>query len=324
MVHLWNIATFVETQLKMDGQIDALVDEIARRVQARLTPSAKGPSASQAQELRPCQVIGPTECDACRGCHVNRPDDVRGFVKLGIARVAAGVGHTAPAADLAPYIDHTLLKPDASREALKKLCEEARQYSFASVCVNPVNIRYCAQQLDGCSVKPIAVVGFPLGATTPSAKAFEARDALRNGAQEIDMVLNIGALKNGDYALVLEDIQAVVGASAPKAVKVILETGFLDRDQKVIACSLAKNAGAAFVKTSTGFGPGGATVEDIQLMRAIVGPDMGVKASGGVRTEEDARRMVEAGATRLGASASVEIVTGTAAKQKGRPKFAAY
>jgi deoxyribose-phosphate aldolase len=241
---------------------------------------------------------------------------VKEIVQLGAARIAAGVGHAQPNAELAPYIDHTLLKPDATKDELKKLCDEARRYSFATVCVNAVNVGYCARQLAGSSVKAIAVVGFPLGASTPSAKAFEAREAVRNGAGEIDMVINIGALKSKDYGLVLEDIRAVVDASAPKAVKVILETGALTRDEKIIACTLSKVAEAAFVKTSTGFGPGGATAEDIALMRQIVGPEMGVKASGGVRTAEDARKMIDAGATRIGASASVAIVTQTAKSQK--------
>jgi deoxyribose-phosphate aldolase len=207
-------------------------------------------------------------------------------------------------------IDHTLLVPDATKEQLRKLCEEARKYYFATVCVNATNIRFCSGLLEGSSVKPIAVVGFPLGAMTPTAKAFEAREAVRNGAQEIDMVINVGAMKNKDYGLVLDDIAAVVGASGSKPVKVILETASLTHNEKVIACSLSKIAGAAFVKTSTGFGAGGATVEDIELMRGVVGPEMGVKASGGVRTREDATKMIAAGANRLGASASVSIVSG--------------
>ncbi len=215
-------------------------------------------------------------------------------------------------ADLAPFIDHTLLKPEASRAQLAVLCDEAKRYGFATVCVNAVNVRFCAELLEGSSVEAIAVVGFPLGAGTPRVKAFEASEAVRNGAGEIDTVLNIGAMKSKDYALVFEDLAAVVQAVKPVPVKVILETASLTRDEKVIACALAKAAGAAFVKTSTGFGAGGATREDVQLMHAIVGEDMGVKASGGVRSTEDARAMIEAGATRIGASASVAIVTGGA------------
>jgi deoxyribose-phosphate aldolase len=312
--------------MSQEGQIDHLVDEIARRVRARLlqdgaTLAPAAASSSPAGEAKGGACKGGGEkCDSCRGCHVNRPAEVRDFVKLGAARIGAGAGHDAPASDLAPLIDHTLLRQDATREDLKKLCDEARRYGFATVCVNSSNVRFCASLLEGSSVKAIAVVGFPLGAATAGAKAYETREAVRNGAQEIDMVINIGALKSKDYALVLEDICTVVGAASGKPVKVILETGALTRDQKVIACALSKVAGAAFVKTSTGFGPGGATAEDLALMRETVGPEMGVKASGGVRTEEDARKFVAAGATRLGASASVAIVTGGAKADKSKAK----
>jgi deoxyribose-phosphate aldolase len=212
--------------------------------------------------------------------------------------------------DLAKMIDHTLLRPDASYDELQKVCDEAKAYSFASVCVNSANIPFVASQLQNSTVKPIAVVGFPLGAAVTSAKVFEAQEAIRQGAQEIDMVINIGALKSKDYRLVYEDIRAVVEASAPQIVKVILETGGLSEEEKIIACALSKAARAAFVKTSTGFGKGGATVEDVTLMKRIVGPEVEVKASGGVRTREDALKMIQAGATRLGASSSVAIVTG--------------
>ncbi|MDP2340907.1 MAG: deoxyribose-phosphate aldolase [Deltaproteobacteria bacterium] len=213
-------------------------------------------------------------------------------------------------------IDHTLLKPEATRAELEKVCAEARQWNFATVCVNSSNIPLVAKLLAGSSVKPIAVVGFPLGAMTPTAKAFEAREAVRNGAREIDMVINLGALRSKDYATVFDDICRVVMASRPYPVKVILETAGLSNDEKIIGCSLSKAAGAAFVKTATGFGPGGATVEDIQLMRRIVGPELGVKASGGVRSTEDAQKMFAAGADRIGASASVAIVTGAKSDAK--------
>jgi deoxyribose-phosphate aldolase len=212
--------------------------------------------------------------------------------------------------DLAPYIDHTLLQPSATREDLVKLCDEARSYGFATVCVTASNVALCARLLEGCGTRPIAVVDFPLGAGSTEAKVSETREAVRAGAAEIDMVINIGQLKAKNYACVDRDIRQVVEAARPRPVKVILETGALTRDEKVIGCALAKAAGAAFVKTSTGFGPGGATAEDVALMRAVVGDDMGVKASGGVRTAADARKMLEAGANRLGASASVAIVTG--------------
>ncbi|MGK5086048.1 deoxyribose-phosphate aldolase [Bdellovibrionota bacterium FG-2] len=220
---------------------------------------------------------------------------------------------------LAQKIDHTLLKPDATKEEIKRICEEARQYHFATVCVNSVYIALVAELLKGSSTKPIAVVGFPLGAAATATKAFEAREAVRVGAQEIDMVLNIGALKGRDYALVLEDIRQVVEVSKPHGVKVILETSSLTEDEKIIGCALSKAAGAAFVKTSTGFASGGATAEDIALMRRIVGPEMGVKASGGIRTYEDATKMIAAGASRVGASASVAIVTRTATDANKKP-----
>jgi deoxyribose-phosphate aldolase len=213
-------------------------------------------------------------------------------------------------AELASMIDHTLLRPDATRDDLIRVCEEARRHGFATVCVTAENVAFCARLLEGCSTKPIAVVGFPSGTAPTAAKVAETRDAISAGAAEIDMVLQIGQLKAKDYASVESDIREVVRAAQPRPVKVILETCALTRDEKLIACALAKAAGAAFVKTSTGFGPGGATVEDVALMRQVVGEGFGVKASGGVRTAADARRMIEAGADRLGASASVAIVTG--------------
>jgi deoxyribose-phosphate aldolase len=214
--------------------------------------------------------------------------------------------------DIAPFIDHTLLKPEATRDEILKLCDEARKYGFATVCVNAANVGTAARALAGSSVLAIAVVGFPLGATTPHAKAFETREAVRCGAKEIDMVINIGALKSKDYALALHDIQAVVKAAQSVPVKVILETSQLTDDEKIVACALSKAGGAAFVKTSTGFAKGGATAEDVALMRRIVGDDIGVKASGGVRSTDDALKMIAAGANRIGASASVAIVTGGA------------
>ncbi|HMC34172.1 MAG TPA: deoxyribose-phosphate aldolase [Myxococcales bacterium] len=215
--------------------------------------------------------------------------------------------------DLAPLIDHTVLRPEATADEVAKACAEARSYGFAAVCVRPENVALAARLLAGCRTLSIAVVDFPLGTARTAAKVEEARKAIAAGAQELDMVVNLAALHGGDYALVLRDIQAVVEVAGPRAVKVILETGALSRDEKAIGAALAKAAGAAFVKTSTGFGPGGATVEDVALLRNVVGPEVGVKASGGIRTAADARRMVDAGATRIGASASVAIVTGEAA-----------
>lgn len=222
-------------------------------------------------------------------------------------------GSTAGGAepDLARYIDHTQLKPDTLPEAIDTLCDEARDYGFYSVCVNGGWTRRCAERLEGSGVKVATVVGFPLGAMATEAKAFEARLASDDGAGEIDMVLNIGCLRAGDDEAVQADIAAVVQATPKEVVtKVILETSMLSNEQKVRGCELAQAAGADFVKTSTGFGGGGATAEDIRLMRETVGPDMGVKASGGVRTREDALAMIDAGATRIGASAGIAIVTG--------------
>ncbi|MFO0599566.1 MAG: deoxyribose-phosphate aldolase [Myxococcaceae bacterium] len=218
--------------------------------------------------------------------------------------------------DIAPFIDHTLLKAEATREEVLKLCEEARKYGFATVCVNSINVGTAARALAGSNVLAIAVVGFPLGAGIPSAKAFETREAVRCGAKEIDTVINIGALKSKDYALVQADIEAVVQAAKPWPVKVILETSQLTQEEKIIGCALSKAAGAAFVKTSTGFSTGGATAEDVALMRRIVGDDVGVKASGGVRSTEDAMKMIAAGANRIGASASIAIVTGGKSNSK--------
>lgn len=208
------------------------------------------------------------------------------------------------------YIDHTLLKPDASQEQIMNLIEEATEHDFASVCVNPTWVAFAAQALKGTDVKVCTVIGFPLGANTPEVKAFEAEDAIQNGADEIDMVINIGALKSQDYELVEKDIRAVVEAAKGTLVKVIIETCLLTEDEKVKSCQIAQKAGADFVKTSTGFSTGGATVADVALMRKTVGPDMGVKASGGARSYEAALAFIEASATRIGTSAGVAIMKG--------------
>lgn len=212
---------------------------------------------------------------------------------------------------IASYIDHTLLKPDAGTGAIDKLCKEAAQYGFFSVCVNSQWVAHCRKALEGTNVKVAAVVGFPLGASLSEVKAFEAAKAVENGASEIDTVLPIGSLLEGNYDAVRSDIKQVVDAVQGKAiVKVIMETGFLSDEQKATACRLSEEAGAHFVKTSTGFGPGGATVEDVRLMRQNVSPSIGVKASGGVRDLETAIKMIEAGATRLGTSSGVAIMNG--------------
>ena len=212
--------------------------------------------------------------------------------------------------NIASTIDHTLLKQDATQAQIVQLCAEAREYQFASVCVNPTHVKLCAQLLRGSGVATCTVVGFPLGATTEAVKVFETWDVVDLGATEVDMVINIGALKSKNYAAVLDDIVAVTEAAheGDAIVKVIIEAALLTDEEKVIACQLSQAAGADFVKTSTGFGPGGATVEDVALMRQTVGPDMGVKAAGGVRTLQDAQAMIAAGATRLGASAGIAIV----------------
>jgi len=210
--------------------------------------------------------------------------------------------------NLAKHIDHTLLKPDAVEAELVKLCAEAREHSFFSVCINPCNIEKAKELLEGTDTKVCTVVGFPLGQMTTESKSFETNEAILLGAEEVDMVINIGKLKDQDYEYVLEDIRAVVLAAKGVLTKVIIETCLLTDEEKVKACELAKDAGADFVKTSTGFSKAGATREDIALMRKTVGPEMGVKASGGIRTLEDAMGMIESGATRLGLSASVSIL----------------
>ena len=222
---------------------------------------------------------------------------------------AAGDGYTP--ADMAKYIDHTYLKPEASVNEIRKICDEAKKYHCASVCVNPSYIQYVAQQLEGSGVTPCCVIAFPFGTSTPEAKAFEASDAASKGAREIDMVINVGAIKSGDWLLVKRDIEGVVNAVKGRAkVKVIIEACLLTDEEKVKACTVATLAGAAFVKTSTGYSTGGATVEDVRLMRETVGPEMGVKASGGVRTYDDAIAMLKAGANRLGCSSTMKIVSG--------------
>ena len=213
-------------------------------------------------------------------------------------------------ADLAPYIDHTLLKPDATETQVKKLCEEAIQYGFCTVCVNPSWVEYCARKLRGTGVKVCAVVGFPLGATDSRTKAYETRNAIENGADEIDTVINVGALRNGDLKTVEEDLRAVLRACrSTTTTKAIIETCLLSDEEKVIASQLVKKVGYDFVKTSTGFSTAGATAHDVALIRRTVGPKMGIKAAGGIRTYQDALLMIHSGATRLGCSASVKIVS---------------
>ena len=281
----------------MSTTTDALVDAVTREVLAALAGRGTGDCSDP----------------SCQGaCAAHCSDKVRGVVSTGAERISySGDGAEVPR-DLARYIDHTLLRPDATAAEIDRLCEEARTFGFAAVCVNPTWVRRCAQNLRGSSVRVASVVGFPFGAGTTEVKALEARRAIRDGAREIDMVINVGALKSGDHDLVRRDVEKVSDAcrEAGALCKVIIETALLTDEEKVVASHLAKQAKADFVKTSTGFGPGGATVHDVLLMSETVGPRLGVKASGGIRSAEDVREMIAAGATRIGASASVQIVTG--------------
>ncbi len=276
------------------AQLEQLVAEIGEAILARVAP---------AQGQRSCSTCARTCTDSCAGA-------TQDIVRAGADRVSScqRVAQTDPG--IARLIDHTVLKPDATRDQIVKLCREARQYGFASVCINPCWIAVAAKELAGSPVKVCTVIGFPLGANTTHVKAVETEEAVRLGAHEIDMVINVGALRSGDHDTVRADIQAVCEAAhrGGAIVKTILETALLDDNQKAVACTLAKLAGADFVKTSTGFASAGATVHDVALMRLTVGDKIGVKAAGGIRTLEDLRSMVEAGATRIGASASVKIV----------------
>ena len=239
-------------------------------------------------------------------------DNAGHVVSAGAERLTSTLGVIPEDKSLARRIDHTLLKPDATADQIAQLCFEARKYHFASVCVNPTYVKLCSDLLKGTDVKVCTVIGFPLGATSTEVKAFETQNAIEHGATEIDMVINIGALKAGDNDLVARDIREVVKVAHKSGaiVKVIIETALLTDEEKIVACLLAKEAGADFVKTSTGFSSGGATVHDVALMRKAVGPELGVKAAGGIHSQEEAKQMIAAGATRLGASAGVKIIQG--------------
>jgi deoxyribose-phosphate aldolase len=291
------------------AELDSLVAQIGEEILSRLNgsvPTKKGEGLNLPDRSCPgCQQRCPQTC----------AQNTRQIISAGADRVSASERLTKIDPSIAALIDHTILKPEATRADIVNVCREARQYGFASVCVNPYWVPLVAAELAGSPVKVCTVIGFPFGATTTEAKVAEAAVALRAGAMELDMVINVGALRSGDPETVKLDIQAVTRAAhdAAAILKVILETALLDDNQKAVASTLAKLAGADFVKTSTGFGPGGASVHDVALMRAVVGPEMGVKASGGVRTLEDLKAMTAAGATRIGASASVKIVEATAA-----------
>ena len=294
------------TTIKTEKALTELSETDLRRVAERIS-QLLGTGAGGANVDHMCTDA----CGFCRSCAEINPELVRSFIDLGADRIMhRGDGDAVPA-DIAKYIDHTLLRPDATFDQVTKLCQEAAEFGFASVCVNPCYVRHSAGLLRGSSAKVCTVVGFPLGANTSETKALEARRAIREGAREIDMVINVGALKSGEDELVYRDIRAVVEACMDGGAicKVILETSLLDDDEKTRACKAARRARADFVKTATGFGPGGATAEDVALMnQAVSDAKMGVKASGGIRSLEDAQQMIRAGATRIGASAGVRIV----------------
>jgi deoxyribose-phosphate aldolase len=294
------------------SQFNQMVDEITRQVVAKMksdaaAPAAPAPVHSHSPD-KPCSG----DCCECKDgrCVRECADRVKQVVNTGAGRISSSLGYIPRDLGIARLIDHTLLKPDASAAEIAQLCREAREYHFASVCVNSAYVPLCADLLKGSDVAVCTVVGFPLGASPAEVKAYEAQLAIQNGATEIDMVLNIGALKSRDLKALYHDIATVVSTCHANNVicKVIFETSKLTDEEKVIAAQVSKMAEADFVKTSTGFGGGGATVGDVALMRKVVGPDIGVKASGGVRNYEDAQAMVKAGATRIGASAGVAIV----------------
>ena len=280
--------------------VERLVEQITRQVLILL-----------AEEEAGTQPGDNGTCSDCIGeCVTQCQEKIKEVVDAGASRLTSTLGNVDIGPDVAKLIDHTLLKPDATQDQIAQLCYEARKYGFAAVCVNPTHVKLCSQLLQGTEVHVCTVVGFPLGATPPDVKAYETQQALDDGATEVDMVINIGALKSKDYALVERDIAMVARTchAGGAILKVIIEAALLTDEEKVIACQLSKAAGAEYVKTSTGFGPGGATAQDVALMRRAVGPGLGVKAAGGIKSFEDARQMVAAGATRIGASAGIKIV----------------
>lgn len=270
--------------------------------------------------LRDFYCIG----DTCKGWErnvVDQPETVKKILDNGADRIAAGIGVGEHVQDqgIARMIDHTLLKPDATEDDVRKLCDEAAKYEFASVCINPCYVKLSSDLLKGTNVKVCTVIGFPLGASTTEIKRLEAEQTIENGAQEVDMVINVGMLKQAKYDYVFNDINQVVLAAKRNRVvaKVIIETALLSDEEKVKACLISKEAKADFVKTSTGFSKGGATASDVALMKYVVGSSVGVKASGGIRSREDAEEMIASGADRIGASASVKIVSGEPSEDKG-------
>jgi len=288
--------------LKLDSEtIERLVEQITKEVLILL----------REEENRSVASSDNGNCVDCDGqCTTRCQDKVQQVVNAGASRLTSTLGNVSVGEAIAKMIDHTLLKADASQDQIAQLCYEASKYGFAAVCVNPSYVKLCSQLLRGTPVHVCTVVGFPLGATSPEVKAYETQQAIDDGATEIDMVINIGALKSKDYALVERDIATVARTchAGGAILKVIIEAALLTDEEKVIACQLSKVAGAEYVKTSTGFGPGGATAHDIALMRQVVGPEMGIKAAGGIKSFQDAQAMVAAGATRIGASAGVRIL----------------
>lgn len=293
--------------------LERIIEEITHEVLLRLNQAEKK------------TAVGQSGCNCKNGtCAQHCSPQVNQLMQAGATRLTATLGTQPASEQIARTIDHTLLKADASQEQIAQLCYEARKYHFASVCINPTHVKLAAQLLKESDVKVCTVVGFPLGANPSTVKAYETSQAIRDGAHEIDMVINIGALKSQDYRAVLEDIGAVTRAAhaGGAIVKVIIEAALLTDEEKVVACQLARTAGADFVKTSTGFGPSGATVADILLMRRVVGPDLGVKAAGGVGSYETAQAMIAAGATRIGASAGIKIASEAAGQSFTGPTSA--
>jgi len=284
-----------------DATIECIIEQITRQVLILIQDDQAMPSAKNGGSRAP---------DICSDTYM---DHVHPVVTAGADRVASTLGIAPTDTSVAHFIDHTLLKAEATHDQIAQLCYEARKYQFASVCINPTNVKLCAELLEGSGVPVCTVVGFPLGATPTEVKVFETQQAIRDGATEVDMVINVGALKSRDYELVERDIASIarVCHAGNAILKVIIEAALLTDEEKVIASQLSKVAGADFVKTSTGFGPGGATPEDVALMRRVVGPSIGVKAAGGISTFEDAQKMIAAGASRIGASASVKIAQGS-------------
>jgi len=290
-----------------EAELEQLVAQIAEEILSRVPPASAPTAARRGEGLNIPELV----CPDCTGrCAQTCEKKTKEIVAAGACRVSASEKLTRIDNSLASLIDHTILRPDATESDVRKICDEARKYVFASVCVNPYWVPLVARELRGSAVKVCTVVGFPLGATTTANKCSEAAEAIANGATEVDMVLNIGALKSGDLPTVESDIRAVAATChrGGAILKVILETALLNDQQKVTACQASKQAGADFVKTSTGFAKSGATAADIALMRATVGPHIGVKASGGIRSYDDLKTMAAAGASRIGASASVQIL----------------